>query len=88
MSSFTRLTPLTAQARSATVIRASAHQTAPAMSRSPGWARTISSTPEKDMGPVQATKDTLKKADRTVSDAALKGINQGGMFIRLCDVGL
>ena len=40
------------------------------------------------MGPVQATKDTLKKADRTVSDAALKGINQGGMFIRLCDVGL
>lgn len=31
------------------------------------------------MGPVEATKGTLKKADRVVSDAALKGIDKGGM---------
>ena len=41
--------------------------------------RTISSTAARSKGPVEATKDTLKKADRTVSDAAIKGLNKGGM---------
>ncbi|KAJ6105750.1 hypothetical protein N7512_009267 [Penicillium capsulatum] len=39
--------------------------------------RCISSTARVDRSPVEATKDTLKKADRTVSDAAVKGINKG-----------
>ncbi|KAI1908890.1 hypothetical protein LOZ53_000702 [Ophidiomyces ophidiicola] len=30
-----------------------------------------------DKGPIQVTKDTLKKADRVVSDAAVKGIEKG-----------
>jgi hypothetical protein len=42
--------------------------------------RSISATASYNKGPIDATKDTLKKADRTVSDAAVKGINQGGMF--------
>ena len=29
---------------------------------------------------VDSAKDTLKKVDRTVSDAAVKGIEKGGMF--------
>ena len=82
MSSLTRFTPLIAQARSAAV-----RTYAPAVSRSPAWARTISSTPEKDMGPVEAAKDTLKKADRKISDAAVKGIDKGGMFIDFCGIG-
>jgi hypothetical protein len=41
--------------------------------------RTISSTAMMSKGPIEATKDTLKKADRTVSDAAVKGLNKGGM---------
>ena len=40
--------------------------------------RPISSTASLQKGPVDATKDTLKAADRTVSDAAVKGINMGG----------
>jgi hypothetical protein len=32
----------------------------------------------EDKGPVEATKETLKKADRLVSDAAVKGIETGG----------
>ncbi|KAJ6083175.1 hypothetical protein N7467_007310 [Penicillium canescens] len=39
--------------------------------------RSISATASYNKGPIDATKDTLKKADRTVSDAAVKGINQG-----------
>ncbi|KAJ5674040.1 hypothetical protein N7462_009479 [Penicillium macrosclerotiorum] len=39
--------------------------------------RSISSTAKNEKGPVDATKDTLKKADRVVSDAAVKGINKG-----------
>lgn len=41
--------------------------------------RSISATASYNKGPIDATKDTLKKADRTVSDAAVKGINKGGM---------
>jgi hypothetical protein len=36
-----------------------------------------------EKGPVDATKDTLKAADRVVSDAAVKGIDLGSMFIYL-----
>ncbi|KAJ5941131.1 hypothetical protein N7516_001299 [Penicillium verrucosum] len=39
--------------------------------------RSISATAPCNKGPVDATKETLKKADRTVSDAAVKGINTG-----------
>lgn len=41
--------------------------------------RTLSSSAVMNKSPVEATKDTLKKADRTVSDAAVKGLNKGGM---------
>ncbi|KAJ5338554.1 hypothetical protein N7541_010527 [Penicillium brevicompactum] len=39
--------------------------------------RSISASASYNKGAVDATKDTLKKADRTVSDAAVKGINKG-----------
>ncbi|CAG8908740.1 unnamed protein product [Penicillium egyptiacum] len=39
--------------------------------------RPISATAPCNKGPVDATKDTLKKADRAVSDIAVKGINTG-----------
>ncbi|KAJ5103672.1 hypothetical protein N7532_004201 [Penicillium argentinense] len=39
--------------------------------------RSISSTASYQKGPIDATKDTLKKADRVVSDAAVGGINKG-----------
>lgn len=40
--------------------------------------RSISATAPYSKGPIDTTKDTLKKADRTVSDAAVKGIDKGG----------
>ncbi|KAJ6180747.1 hypothetical protein N7519_011208 [Penicillium mononematosum] len=50
-----------------------------AVQTAPGFQaiRSISATAPCNKGPVDATKDTLKKADRTVSDAAVKGINTG-----------
>lgn len=42
--------------------------------------RSISSTASLSKGPVEAVKDTLKKADQAVSGAAVKGIDKGGMF--------
>lgn len=45
--------------------------------------RSISTTARLEKGPVDATKDTLKAADRVVSDAAVKGIDLGSMFIHL-----
>ncbi|EPS29836.1 hypothetical protein POX_b03141 [Penicillium oxalicum] len=39
--------------------------------------RSISSTVRLEKGPVDAAKDTLKQADRVVSDAAIKGIDLG-----------
>lgn len=42
--------------------------------------RSISSTVRLEKGPVDAAKDTLKQADRVVSDAAIKGIDLGSMF--------
>lgn len=45
-----------------------------------GATRSISATARRDKGPIDATKETLKKADRKVSDAAVKGIEVGGMY--------
>ncbi|EYE94676.1 uncharacterized protein EURHEDRAFT_378130 [Aspergillus ruber CBS 135680] len=70
MSFLTRVTPLTSQLASSV-----ARTTAPAFSV-PAF-RSISSTTKKDKGVADATKDTLKKADKTASDAALKGIETG-----------
>ncbi|KAJ5493142.1 hypothetical protein N7539_001888 [Penicillium diatomitis] len=39
--------------------------------------RSISSSVRLEKGPIDATKDTLKQADRVVSDAAVKGIDLG-----------
>ncbi|KAJ6096197.1 hypothetical protein N7486_006943 [Penicillium sp. IBT 16267x] len=39
--------------------------------------RSISSTARLQKGPVEAAKETLKKTDRMVSDAAVTGINKG-----------
>lgn len=41
--------------------------------------RSISSTPRLQKSAVDAAKDTLKKTDRMVSDAAVGGINKGRM---------
>ncbi|GES58519.1 LEA domain protein [Aspergillus terreus] len=70
MSFLTRFTPLTARVASTPAIR-----TTPALGL--GAARSISSTGRRQSGPVDATKETLKKADRVVSDAAVKGIEKG-----------
>ncbi|CAI7643731.1 unnamed protein product [Penicillium palitans] len=50
-----------------------------AVQTAPGFQaiRSISATAPCNKGPVDATKETLKKADRTVSDVAVKGINTG-----------
>lgn len=42
-------------------------------------ARSMSSTARLNRGPVGVARDTLRKADRTVSGAAVKGIEKGGM---------
>ncbi|OJJ85545.1 uncharacterized protein ASPGLDRAFT_123719 [Aspergillus glaucus CBS 516.65] len=70
MSFLTRVTPLTSQLASS-----AARTTTPAFSV-PAF-RSLSSTTKKDKGVADTTKDTLKKADRTASDAALKGIETG-----------
>jgi hypothetical protein len=69
MSFVTRITPVSA--------RASANITAPILSVA--RSRFLSSTASYQTGPVEATKKVLKKVDRTVSDAAVKGIETGGM---------
>lgn len=43
--------------------------------------RSFSTTLIAQRGPVDAAKDTLKKADRTLSDAAVKGIETGGKLL-------
>ncbi|KAJ5239507.1 hypothetical protein N7468_004126 [Penicillium chermesinum] len=40
-------------------------------------ARSISVTPQYQKSPVEAAKETVKKADRVVADAAVKGIDKG-----------
>lgn len=49
--------------------------------------RSISTTARLEKGPVDVTKDTLKAADRVVSDAAVKGIDLGRMFIPPLAIG-
>jgi hypothetical protein len=41
-------------------------------------ARLFSTSVYLRKGPVEATKDAVKTVDRTVSDAAVKGIEKGG----------
>ena len=44
-------------------------------------ARMLSSTTVRaNKGPVETTKDSLHKADRTISDKVLKGMDKGRMF--------
>lgn len=57
---------------------------APVLSRAGGIAALrpafFSTTVQRgDKGPVEATKETLKKADHAISSAAVKGIEKGGM---------
>ena len=40
--------------------------------------RLFSTTPIARKGPVETVKDAVKAVDRTVSDAAVKGIETGG----------
>lgn len=40
-------------------------------------ARSLTATARCEKGPVETAKDTLKKADRLASDAAVKGIDKG-----------
>ena len=44
----------------------------------PTSSRLLSTTAIRSSGPIDATKSTLKKADRKVADAAVKGIETGG----------
>lgn len=41
-------------------------------------ARLFSTTPVARKGPVETIKDAAKAVDRTISDAAVKGIEKGG----------
>ncbi|KAL6235578.1 hypothetical protein BDW75DRAFT_209131 [Aspergillus navahoensis] len=43
----------------------------------PTSSRLLSTTAIRSSGPIDATKSTLKKADRKVADAAVKGIETG-----------
>ncbi|KAI9369348.1 hypothetical protein BJX61DRAFT_151516 [Aspergillus egyptiacus] len=61
--------------RVAPAARTAVPQTTPILSVA--GRRFISSTSKYETGPVDATKSTLKKADRVVSDAAVKGIETG-----------
>lgn len=72
MSFITRVSPLTSRLAMASVGRT----TTPALTVVAS--RSLSSTAKKEKGPVEATKDTLKKAERGASNAALKGLETGG----------
>lgn len=56
------------------------HATASALSVTA--VRSMSLTARLNRGPVGAARDTLRKADRTVAGAAVKGIEKGGMSKR------
>ncbi|KAH1337794.1 hypothetical protein KXV68_005511 [Aspergillus fumigatus] len=68
MSSLARFAPLTA--------RIPAVRTTTRAFTAAG-SRFISSTPKNEKGPVEATKETLKKADRAISDNLVNGIDKG-----------
>lgn len=78
MSPLTHFTPLTARACTAASLRHPSALRGVPLAVALG-SRGISSTREKEMDPVQTTKDTLKKVDRAASDVAIKGIDRGGM---------
>lgn len=72
MSLVTRIGPVSA--------RVSVNTTAPVLSVA--RTRFLSSTVSYQKGPIETTKETLKKIDRTISNAAVKGIETGGMSIQ------
>ncbi|KAK1145610.1 hypothetical protein N8T08_004169 [Aspergillus melleus] len=71
-SSIMRISPMAARLAAA---HSSVRTTTPSLAV--GLNRSISSTPRMQKGPVEAAKDTLKKADSTISGAAVKGIEKG-----------
>lgn len=84
MTSLVRLTPVTARVRAASFGYTALRTTSLSLpSRATAKTRYISTTTEKDGGVIDSTKGTLKKADRVVSDAAVKGIDKGGMLTLL-----
>ncbi|KAI9041261.1 uncharacterized protein KD926_007215 [Aspergillus affinis] len=71
-SSIMRITPMAARLAARSSVRST---TTPSLAV--GLNRSISSTARMEKGPVEATKDTLKKADSAISGAAVKGIEKG-----------
>lgn len=76
MSFVVRAAPITTRAA---IIAAT--RSAPALAVA--TSRSLHASARLQKNPVDATKDTLKKADRVVSDAAVKGIEKGGGSIPL-----
>jgi hypothetical protein len=70
MSFLTRTAPFTT-ARATTIVAAPSSVLA---------YRSFSTTLAAQRGPVETTKDTIKKVDRTVANAAVKGIETGGTY--------
>jgi hypothetical protein len=71
MSFLTRTVPLTTARATGTIIAPSSVLAN----------RSFSTTRVAQKGPVEATKDTIKKVDRTVANAAVKGIETGGTYL-------
>lgn len=61
----------------AVLFGAKSHTAAPALAV--GATRRISATTWRSKGPIEVTKETIKKTDRVISDAAVKGIEKGRM---------
>ncbi|KAL4785697.1 hypothetical protein BJX76DRAFT_166812 [Aspergillus varians] len=70
------LARLTTTARSATPA-ARLNFLTPSLTVVPGQRLLSSTAKRQESGPVEATKSTLKKADKKVSEAAVKGIETG-----------
>ena len=77
MSFLTRVAPVTARG---SIVPVATRTSAVAATR-PAFFSTTSRL--EDRGPVEATKDTLKKADKVVSGAAVKGIETGGTSFQI-----
>lgn len=72
MSLFTRIAPVTTRASLAPL---AGRTSAVAAGRPAFFSTTVR---REDRGPVEATKETLKKADKAVSGAAVRGIESSG----------
>jgi len=60
------------------MIRTSIIRQAGFAARQANAVRLFTTTTRMNKGPIDVAKDVLKKVDRTVSDAAVKGIETGG----------